>query len=277
MALEVGPLRFTALADGPEDGELVLLLHGFPQSAATWSRQLPVLARAGFRAVAPDQRGYSPGARPSGVHAYDVDLLVGDVVGMADSLGADRFHLVGHDWGGIVAWHAAATIAHRLRSLTVVSTPHPTAWSTALADPGSDQTQRSSYIEGFKQPGSADAWLADDAAFLRLAFEASGLAGHDVSRHVQVLTEPGALDAALDWYRAYDFRGATLDDVTVPTLYVWSTEDPALGRTAAELTGRHVTGPYRFEVLEGAPHWIPEAAADRFDPLLLQHLEANRS
>lgn len=277
MQLRVGDLTFDALADGPVDGELVLLLHGFPQSAGEWAAQLRALAAAGFRAVAPDQRGYSPGARPEGVDAYRIELLVDDVLGMATDLGAERFHLVGHDWGAIVAWHLAAAAPERLRSLTIVSVPHPSAFSAALNDPTCDQAERSAYFDMLRAPEAAETFVGNDAAGLRGAFEASGLAGHDMSRHVEVLTRPGAMDAACNWYRAFDFHHATLAPITVPTLFVWSDDDVALGRRGAELTEQHVTAPYRFEVLEGESHWIPEAAADRFTPLLLEHVRANRA
>jgi pimeloyl-ACP methyl ester carboxylesterase len=169
----------------------------------------------------------------------------------------------------------AATHPGRLRSLVIVSVPHPSAWARAFADPASDQRVRSSYIAGFKTPGGGDSFLADDGAGLRQAFALSGLAGHDVEEHVRVLTDPGAMDAALNWYRAYDFQDMSLPDIEVPTLFVWSTEDPAIAREGAELTGEHVTAPYRFEVFEGEPHWIPESAPDRLNALVLHHLALN--
>ncbi|MGH9248466.1 MAG: alpha/beta fold hydrolase, partial [Acidimicrobiales bacterium] len=125
--IAVGPHTFDALADGPEDGELVLLLHGFPQTSAAWRDQVAALAAAGYRAVAPDQRGYSPRARPTELAAYAMPELVGDVIGFADVLGAERFHLVGHDWGGAVAWQVAGRHPERLHTLAAVSTPHPEA------------------------------------------------------------------------------------------------------------------------------------------------------
>ena len=276
VELAVGDLRFRARADGPEDGELVLLLHGFPQSSAEWRTQIAALAGAGSRAVAPDQRGYSPGARPEGVEQYDVDLLVGDVLGMADALGADRFHLVGHDWGAIVAWQVADRAPQRLHTLTAVSVPHPSAWARAFADPGSSQAERSSYVPVFQAPGSEEAFLAGDGDGLRQIFAASGLEGHDVEPHVQVLIEPGAMEAACNWYRAADFATMSAGDISVPTLFVWSTEDPAIAQEGAAWTGEHVTGPYRFEVLDGISHWIPEQAADRMDELLLWQVAAHR-
>ena len=275
IRIPVGKHVFDARAAGPADGPLVLLLHGFPQSSFEWMAQLDALAEAGFRAVAPDQRGYSPDARPEGIDQYAVDLLVEDAVAVADALGADRFHLVGHDWGAIVAWHLAAAQARRLLSLTIVSVPHPSAWHRAFLDPESDQRVRSAYIAGFKTPEGGDFLLAGGGEGIRQAFALSGLAGHDIEEHVRVLTDAGAMDAALNWYRAYDFGDMSLAEIEVSTLFVWSTEDPAIAREGAELTGEYVKASYRFEVLEGAPHWIPEANAAQLNGLLLQHLAAN--
>ena len=275
IRIPVGGQVFDARAAGPADGPLVLLLHGFPQSSFEWMAQLDALASAGFRVVAPDQRGYSPGARPDGIDQYAVGLLVADAVGMVDALGGGRFHLVGHDWGAIVAWHVGAAHPDRLRSLTIVSVPHPSAWHRAFLDPESDQRVRSAYIAGFKTPEGGDFLLAGGGEGIRQAFALSGLEDHDIEEHVRVLTDPGAMDAALNWYRAYDFDDMELAHIVVPTLFVWSTEDPAIAREGAELTGEYVSASYRFEVLEGAPHWIPEANADELNGLLLQHLAAN--
>jgi pimeloyl-ACP methyl ester carboxylesterase len=272
LELVVGDLRFRAMAEGPEDGELVLLLHGFPQTWWEWRHQLRALGAAGYRAVAPDQRGYSPGARPEGVEAYHVDRLVEDVFGMADALEADRFHLVGHDWGAIVAWHAAGARPDRLRTLTIVSVPHPAAFARALADPASEQATKSQYIAGFQEPGAGAGMVADEGAGLRFAFQASGL-DDDVDEHVRVLTQPGAIELALNWYRAFDFHGGVLGPITVPTLFVWSDDDIAIAREGATWTADHVDAPYRFVALEGGvPHWIPEVEADRLSELLLEQV-----
>jgi pimeloyl-ACP methyl ester carboxylesterase len=268
-----GALTFDALAAGPVDGEGVLLLHGFPQTARCWRRQIEVLADAGFRAVAPDQRGYSPGARPDAVEAYDTLELTADVVGLADVLGWDRFHLVGHDWGGSIAWQVAGRHGDRLRTLMVVSTPHPRAFAEALRGPDGDQAQRSGYIELFRADGAEQLILADDAAGLRLIYGASGMSEAEAAPYLDAFADPARLAAALRWYRAAHLTMLDgLGPVTVPTLYVWSTEDPALGPAAATATGACVDGPYRFEVLEGVSHWVPEHAADRLGELLLAHL-----
>jgi pimeloyl-ACP methyl ester carboxylesterase len=279
IEIPVGEMTFSARASGPADGRLVLLLHGFPQTSWAWRHQLAALGEAGYRAVAFDQRGYSPGARPEGVEHYRIGHLVADVIAVADWLGGHQFDLVGHDWGGAVAWQTAGRYPDRLRTLTVASTPHPAAFTSALSAGGGrggtgDQAQRSSYMEFFQQPEVPEqAFLADDGGGLRNLFLASGLQGDDVEEYVRVLTQPYAMTGALNWYRAAsigDVEG--MDPITTPTLYVWSDNDVALGRDAAEATAGHVQGRYRFEVLEGVSHWIGEEAPDRFNPLLLEHL-----
>jgi pimeloyl-ACP methyl ester carboxylesterase len=271
MELAVGDLVFDARAEGPDDGELVLLLHGFPQTSFSWRNQLDALAAAGYHAVAPDQRGYSPGARPADVGEYRVERLVADVLGFADALGVERFHLVGHDWGGAVAWQVAGRHPERLRTLTSLSTPHPAAFRRSIQD--GEQRDKSSYMLFFRSPEAEPFFLDNDAAGLRALYTASGLADDAVEEYVRVLTQPGAMTGALNWYRAADpglVEG--LGPVTTPTMYVWSTSDPALGREAAEATAANVEGPYRFEVLEGVSHWIAEEAPDALNALLLEHL-----
>lgn len=277
IEVPVGPLTFDARSDGPEGGEPVLLLHGFPQTSLAWRSQIAALAGAGYRACAFDQRGYSPRARPTGVEAYRTPALIADVLGVADALGMDRFHLVGHDWGGAVAWQVAGRHADRVRTLTVVSTPHPAAMGLALAGAiGGDQATRSGYIALFREPGSESGFLANDAQFFRLLFAASGMPEGGGEPYVEALGTPEALGAALNWYRAADLSLVEgLGPIVAPTLYVWSTEDSALGREAAEATARFVDGPYRFEVLEGVSHWVPEQAPDRLNALLLDHLRGN--
>jgi pimeloyl-ACP methyl ester carboxylesterase len=266
-----GPFTFRGVAAGPADGRLVLFLHGFPQSSHEWRFQLAALASAGYRAVAFDQRGYSPGARPAEVAAYAVGHLVADVLAVADDMGGHCFDLVGHDWGAAIAWQVAGRYPERVRTLTAVSVPHPHALTAAMRDAASDQGGRSSYMARYRSaaPGEVEAeFLAEDAAALRAMVPDE--------EYVRRLKEPGALAAAINWYRA-----ATRDDVagvgpaTAPTLFVWSDGDHAIGRDAAERCGAHVDGPFRFEVIEGVDHWIPEHAPDRLNALLLEHLAAH--
>jgi pimeloyl-ACP methyl ester carboxylesterase len=275
LELTAGGLTFDARAAGPADGAVVLLLHGFPQTSLAWRHQLGALGEAGYRAVALDQRGYSPGARPVDVGEYRADRLVGDVLGFADALGAETFHLVGHDWGGAIAWQVAGRHPERLRTLTSVSTPHPAAFRRSIED--GEQRERSGYMLFFRTPEAEPFFLDNDAAALRTLYSASGLPEDAAAEYLRVLTEPGALTGALNWYRAADVGLVEgLGPITTPTLYVWSTNDPALGRDAAEATAAHVDGPYRFEQLEGVSHWIPEEAPDALNMLLLEHLASHR-
>lgn len=260
---------FDAIAAGPEDGRPVLFLHGFPEAAVEWEHQVAVLGRAGFRAVAFDQRGYSPGVRPERALEYDMESLVGDVLAVADALGWSRFDLVGHDWGGAVAWWTAHEHPERLRKLAVVSTPHPRALFDAMRT-DEDQHMRSAYMTEWRSSTTEKRMLADNGAALRQMFEWQ-VPPSRVDEYLRRLAEPGALTAALNWYRA-GRPGGGIEQVSVPTLYVWSTEDVAFGSTAAFATEKWVSGPYRFEMLEDVSHWVPEQAPEALTALLLEHL-----
>jgi len=258
---------FDALGAGPEDGRPVMLLHGFPEDAGQWLAQLDVLGEAGYRAVAFDQRGYSPRARPTKVDAYATEELIADVLAVADVLRWYRFDLVGHDWGSAVAWMTAAAHPQRLRTLNTISTPHGAALSAALRqDP--DQRRRSEYFALFRTPGEAESQLLDNG-WLRHAYD--GLPQDRIDHYLERFAQPGALTAALNWYRAMR-PPAVRGPVTPPTMYVWSTADVFIGETAARNAERQVTGPYRFEVLEGVSHWVSEEAPSELSALLLDHL-----
>ncbi len=250
----LGALTFDVTVSGPERGATVLLLHGFPQSGRCFDAVVPRLHEAGLRTVVPDQRGYSPGARPDDVAAYGVLELVADALGILDALGVGYAHVVGHDWGAAVAWQLAARHPHRVSSLVAASVGHPRAFSEALrTDP--EQRARSGYMREFLDPGTEARLLADDAAALRELVLHGAVA--------PAALDPAGLTAALGWYRAMattaaDHQGTP--DVEVPTTYLWSTGDAALGRTQAVATARCVRGEYRFVELAGVSHWIPDEA-----------------
>jgi pimeloyl-ACP methyl ester carboxylesterase len=270
-----GGMTFQARAAGPDEGRLVLLLHGFPQTSAAWIPTMEALASAGHRAVAFDQRGYSPAARPAGVEHYALGHLVSDVIAVADQIGGHRFDLVGHDWGGAIAWHVAGQNPDRVRTLTVASTPHPAAFRAALkGELGGDQVEHSAYADFFRQPDlPEEMFLANDAAALRGVY--AGLPDEIAEDYIRMLTGPGALTGGLNYYRATKFdEQGNPGTISSPTLFVWSNGDEYLRREAAEATGSHVEGPYRFEELDGVSHWIPETAADDFSRILLEHLAA---
>ena len=241
--------------DGPLDGPPVVPLHGFPQRATSWAKVTPLLAEAGFRTYAPDQRGYAPGARPRGRRAYAATELVDDVVALIDRIGAP-VHLVGHDWGAAVAWGVAARHADRLASLTAVSVGHSEAFKRALRT--SDQALRSWYMVLFQLPLVPERLLSGKW-FAQRFLGGSGMTDEMIARYRVEIVDAGALTGGLNWYRAIPFSLADeVPDVSVPTTFVWSDGDAALGRRMAELTKDHVDGPYEFIELAGASHWIPE-------------------
>jgi pimeloyl-ACP methyl ester carboxylesterase len=265
-------LTFDVRDAGPRDGEPVVLLHGFPQDSAAWDLVAPALHQHGLRTLAPDQRGYSPMARPRGRAQYTLRQTVGDVLALLDAAGLERAHVVGHDWGGIVAWGLAAWHPDRVRTLTALSVPHPGAMAKAMVT--SDQALRSYYMGVFQLPVLPERLLlAGNGAVLRRMLRSGGLDDALVDHYVRRMQERGALSAALGWYRALPLAGRDpVGKVRVPTLHVWSTGDAFLGRAATEATGRFVDAPYRLEVLDGVSHWIPELAADRVAELVTAHV-----
>jgi pimeloyl-ACP methyl ester carboxylesterase len=276
IEVEAGSFTFTGRACGPHEGRRVLLLHGFPQTSWAWRDQLWALGHAGYRAVAPDQRGYCSGARPSETDEYGTEYLIGDVIALADSLEMEQFDLVGHDWGGLLAWIVAERYPYRVRSLSVVSAPHPLALQSALSGADPEQAAHTTATASLREPGEPERLLLGpegDGSGLRQLLRETGLDSEDAEMYAAVLSEPGALTAALNWYRAMSTSTlADLEPVRVPTLYVWSTGDAAIGRVAAEGTREHVQGPYSFEVLDGVSHWVPETAPEQLSGLLIRHL-----
>jgi pimeloyl-ACP methyl ester carboxylesterase len=271
-------LTFDTLTAGESGAPLVLLLHGFAESLHCWRAQVDALAAAGYRAVAPSQRGYSPRARPDPSHTanYHIDRLMDDATAIVAACGhADRrFHLVGHDWGGSIAWSLADRFPQRLASLTVLSRPHPNAFNRALQMPDGDQAHRSRHHTAFLEPDAADVVLADNARWLRERLAAAGVPAAAIEQHLGVLGNKPAMEAALAWYRARGAIRGPLGIIRVPTLYIWGDADDTVGRIAAEGTRDFVSAPYRFEALPGVGHFAADQAPDRVSELLLQHVAA---
>jgi pimeloyl-ACP methyl ester carboxylesterase len=267
-------LTFPVRDAGPADGEAVVLLHGFPQNRSSWDDVIPLLAEAGYRVLAPDQRGYAPGALPKGRRNYAMPHLLDDVIALLDQAGLEKAHLVGHDWGGGIAWSLAAKAPDRLQSLTVLSTPHPAAMRRAAVT--GTQGIRSRYMLFFQLPRLPEKVL-DPATpsgrrrFLR-SLRRSGLDPEASERAADVMATPGVLTGALNCYRGLPFSGRIAGGVAAPTLYIWGKHDAFLGRKAALLTADYVTGPYQFREID-AGHWIQNQAVTP----LLDHLAANKT
>jgi pimeloyl-ACP methyl ester carboxylesterase len=270
-------LTFTADVLGTAGGPLVLLLHGFPESRHSWRAALPALAAAGYRAVAPDQRGYSPGARPdpADLSNYAFDRLVGDAIEIAAAAGYDgkRFHLVGHDWGGQVSWGVAGKHPERLASLTILSRPHPSSFRRALLKEDGDQKHRSRHHRAFLDADTGKLLLADNARRLRDGLFGQGVPAAALEEHLSVLGNPEALEAALAWYRSNKGLAADIGTIKVPTLYIWGDTDATVGPDAAYGTGEFVGAAYVMEVLPNVGHFVMDQAPAKATDLMLAHLK----
>ena len=272
-------LTFDALTAGEDAAPLVLLLHGFAESMHCWHAQVAALADMGHRAIAPSQRGYSVGARPDphDFPSYHIDRLMDDAMAIvaASGHGDRRFHLAGHDWGGSIAWALADRHADRIASLTVLSRPHPNAFNRALEMKDGDQARRSRHHKAFLEPDAAGVVLADDCKWLRERWAANGMPATAMEKHLSVLGNEDAMEAALAWYRARGAIRGPLGPIRVPTLFIWGDADDTVGRIAAEGTVDFIAAPYRFEVLPGAGHFAADQMPERISELMLEHISAH--
>lgn len=270
-------LTFDVLAVGETGAPLVLLLHGFAESMHCWDAQVAALANKGYCALAPSQRGYSPGARPdpAKLENYAYEKMIADAIEIATASGyaGKRFHLVGHDWGGQVSWGVAGTHPERLASLTILSRPHPQSFRRALQMPDGEQKHRSRHHRKFLEPETGPMLLEDEARRLRRNLSSQGVPDAAVEAHLGVLGNPAALEGALAWYRANVGLVAELGEITVPTLYIWGDADATVGPTAAHGTRDFVKAAYAMEVLPGVGHFVMDQAPAKTTELLLAHLK----
>jgi pimeloyl-ACP methyl ester carboxylesterase len=270
VLIDTTTMRFRArIAGWRNSGPAVVLLHGFPETSAMWTPLLDALAAAGYRALAFDQRGYSPLARPNDVAAYKIDALVSDVLAVADTAGLGDFHLIGHDWGAGVGWATALSHPARLRSFTSLSIPHVAAFAKAIAE-DADQRRRSRYMLLFRTP-----WLPEALfTFNRLALLNRIYAAMSDTQRIEyaaVFAEPGAFSAALNWYRAGDRSAVDTRKVTVPVLFIWGKQDPAVGAAAVAAQHTYIAGPFESHELD-AGHWLMEEVPDEVDSIVLAFL-----
>ena len=268
-------LVFDVSVAGAAADPLVLMLHGFGVSRFSYSAQVSALAAAGYFAAAPNQRGYAADARPdpADLTQYRIDALIGDAMNLVAALGHGdrRFHLVGHDWGGSLAWEIADRYPERLASLTILSRPHPMSFNRAMTLDAA-QKERSGHHRRFLEPDAVAEILADDVAWLRRRLTANGVPAAAIARHLAVIGNPAAMTAALAWYRARGTGHAPVGLTKVPTLYLWGDADDTVGRIAAEGTGEFIAAPFEFEALPGIGHFVADQAPERVSALLLAHL-----
>ncbi|MFN2544932.1 MAG: alpha/beta fold hydrolase [Actinomycetota bacterium] len=245
-----------------------MLLHGFPDTSWVWRNEIPALTAAGFRVIAPDLRGRGASDVPEGVEAYRMEELVRDVDGIMRALGIEQAHLVGHDFGAALAWSFAAFLPGKVRRLAVLAVGHPQAFLRAMTRSG--QALRSWYMLFFQIPGLSEAVLSrNDFAMFRRFIQGTP----DVDVYVRDLSRPGALTAALSWYRANTkpWRRQAVPKVTVPTLGLWGSRDAALGERQMKDSADFVDGPFSYERME-AGHWMMLQQPDEVNRILVEFL-----
>lgn len=270
LDVQAGEVRLHCALMGPRDGPLVLLLHGFPECWRAWRHQLPALAAAGFRAVAPDLRGYGGSDKPRGVSSYRMEKLVADAAALIGALGRERADVVGHDWGGHIAWHLAMWNPARVRRLAVLNVPHPARMFRALRT--LRQLRKSWYIFFFQLPFLPERFMSPRSirvAFRHMTARKGAFDEEDVEANVQAA---GDRTAPINYYRAAGrYRGPPLRPVEAETLLVWGEKDRWLGPDLAELDPRWVPRA-RIERIPSASHWVQADAPERVNELLLSFL-----
>ncbi|HEV3343297.1 MAG TPA: alpha/beta hydrolase [Pirellulales bacterium] len=271
-------LNFHVATAGPEDGPLVILLHGFPELWFGWRHQIDFLADAGFCVWAPDQRGYNLSDKPPGAEAYAIDYLAADVVGLILAAGRERAILVGHDWGGAVVWHLAATMPERVERAVILNVPHPVVMLRHLKS-NLRQVLRSWYMIFFQVPWLPDWWLGFNrgwplARTLRRTSRPGTFSADDLAHYREAWSQPGAITAMLNWYRAamrFSRRQAVGSRIHVPTLLIWGARDAFIGRETAQ-PSIDLCQNGRLEFIENATHWVQHEEASRVNELILQFL-----
>lgn len=267
-----GELSFDLIDSGPLEGEAVVLLHGFPETAQCWDQVRVQLNAAGFRTFAPNQRGYSLDARPEGRQAYRMQELLQDLDLLIDQIN-QPVHLVGHDWGAIVAWEYAMHYPKKLKNLVVLSVPHPGAFLRALL--ASDQLFKSYYIGLFQLPKLPELLFEKFPKIGLGLLKNSGMTKQQLEIFKTEMLEQDRLSYSLNWYRALPFnaRFQRFDPVTVPTLFIGGTQDVAISDAGVKLNQRYVQAPYRKVMLE-ANHWLPVQQAAVVSQLILEQIQA---
>jgi pimeloyl-ACP methyl ester carboxylesterase len=251
-------------------GRPVVLLHGFPDTGALWRNQVPALVEAGFSTIVPDLRGYGKSDKPEGVDPYSIPYVVGDVLAVLDSLGIERAHVVGHDWGAAIAWAIGSLVPDRVDQLVALSVGHPSSFAGA----GLEQREKSWYMLLFQFAGIAEQWLSDnDWANFR-----SWARHPDAEAVITELEATKSLTPGLSWYRAnlppesWVAPPVALPPIQAPVMGIWSSGDIALTETQMTDSAENVTGSWRYERIDGPGHWMQLEAPDAVNQLLLDFL-----
>ena len=251
-------------------GEPVILLHGFPETSHMWEGVLISLASQGYRCLAPDQRGYSPGARPKDIADYHIKEIASDVIALADAVGFQKFHLVGHDWGSGCGWTVVQLYGDRVHSWSALSVPHMAAFDTAKKT-DRNQKQRSWYMDVFQTPIIPEVFFG-----FAVARNPSSLwkfsANEEVADYLTVFKKFDGRKATINWYRANKNISIQYGDVFLPTLLIWGNQDIAVGRTGVEMTKQFMQGEYSLIELD-AGHTLVQQQFERVNQEILNHIQ----
>ena len=269
--VSVDELTFTCRVSGMEnDGEAVILLHGFPETSRMYYDLIPVLVSEGFKVVAPDQRGYSPGARPSKISDYSIDKLSQDVIDIADAFQFEKFHLIGHDWGSAVGWVTVAFHSDRVISWTALSVPHLDAFFKAMNN-NPEQQRKSQYIKFFKKPILPEFYFSIFGyKYLRDIWRKSSK--EEIEKYLEVFKQKGALKASLNWYRAnMKNDDKSIGDIAAPTLIIYGLKDMAIGEKSVDESEIYLKGDYKIEKLESG-HWLIQESFEAVSKSIINHL-----
>jgi len=277
--IETNGIKLHVVMAGPKAGQPVLLLHGFPEFWYGWRKQIPALAKAGYRVIVPDQRGYNLSDKPKGIKAYSLDKLAADILGLIDALGYDKVNLIGHDWGAVVAWAVAIWHPERLHKLGILNVPHPAVMVNYLRRGDPEQLRHSWYIFAFQVPWLPEYYLRkndwrNSDRILRGSSKRRSFTRGDVPEYKKAWSQPGAMTAMLNWYRAaVRYLPKLLKDgrVKVPTQIIWGMRDVALSHRMARPSIDYCDEG-SLVLFEEATHWVQHDEAEAVNQLLLQFL-----
>lgn len=272
--IDINGITLHVAQAGPQDGPLLILLHGFPEFWYGWRKQIPALAEAGFRVWVPDQRGYNLSEKPRGVQSYGINALALDVVGLMDAAGVERAYIAGHDWGAAVAWWLGTHYADRLKKLAILNVPHPAVFLPFLRS-HPEQILKSWYVFFFQVPYLPEVVVRKTGGLaLRASSKPGTFSDTDLERYQEAWGQPGAMTAMINWYRAAarqrDFRSLAAPTVTVPTLMIWGEEDAFLDKRMANQS-IELCKNGQLVKLPSVTHWLQHESAGEVSRLLIEH------
>jgi pimeloyl-ACP methyl ester carboxylesterase len=267
-------IKLHTIFAGSEDGEPVILLHGFPDAWFGWNQQIVALANKGFRVIVPDQRGYNLSDKPTGKKSYHMEILVQDLLGLADSLNLNKFHLVGHDFGAMVAWYTAIYFPERINKLVIANVPHPNVMTDYLRRNFS-QIRKSWYAFFFRIPLIPERLVrVRNWKFLSSAM-AKGLTAEELNRYRNAWLQPSAMNSMINWYRMFGKKFSVKPKslvIDLPTIILWGKQDPHLSYQMAELSTKMCNN-CKLVTFETASHWVHQDEPEKFNNHLIQHLK----